>query len=97
MNTHRDTSWILILAGVCTALAPFFFWPLGVAGILLAVYARHPVFAVAFGILLDILYGTPPVQLHFLLFPFTLFAVCAAILRTVASQYILKRGRGDVL
>ncbi len=97
MNTHRGTNWILVLAGVCTALAPFFFWPFGVLGILLAVYARYPMLAVVFGVLLDVLYGTPPVQLHFLLFPFTLFAVCAAILRAVASQYILRRGRGDVL
>ena len=97
MRRNGNKSWVYVPAIVCTMLAPFFFWPLGLLGIFVAAFMQLPVLAVVLGLVLDVVYGSPPASFHFVLFPFTLFAVLAVLVRTFANRYVVKRRREDVL
>ncbi len=59
----------------------FGFWPLSVAGIVLAALAGRWVTALLLGLLMDIAYGTPVGYLHVLFFPFALLALLCILAR----------------
>jgi hypothetical protein len=63
------------------------FWPLSVAGILLAALMGRWAAAVLLGLLLDIAYGTPVGRLHFLYLPFTLLALLGVLARQLKLHY----------
>lgn len=91
-------SWIysfsFVLAGAGFLLP---FWPLSVAGILLAALAGRWIFAVCVGLLLDVAWGMPTGVLHYLLLPFTFLALLAALGRYLFAGYFLDRGGTDTL
>lgn len=89
----RGDIWLALL---CVVGGILFFWPLGVVGIAIAAFSNRFIVAVLYGISFDVLYGPPP-NFHFLLFPFTLFAVLAILARIVALRYVRRKGRGDFL
>ncbi len=77
------------------ALAAFGFliplWPLSAIGVALAAGAGYWMFGVGVGLLLDVAWGTPPGILHILFFPFTIFAVLAALARVIALRYFFTK------
>jgi hypothetical protein len=80
------TTFLLAAAG---ALLPF--WPLCVAGILIAAFSGRWLFAVGMALLVDVAWGAPTGMLHFLYFPFTLLALLGAAVRVWGSRYFLDR------
>lgn len=93
MSTSRAT-WILALSFALAAagfLLPF--WPLSLFGVAIAALLGHWIFAVLIGLLLDIAYGTPLGTLHYIYFPFTIFALIAAVIRHYLTAYVRKGSR----
>jgi hypothetical protein len=87
-----SNKWILIAAFMLAAggyLIPF--WPIEVAGIIIASFAGSRLAAPALGLLLDIAYGAPTGLAQYLFFPFTLGALAALLLRYVGSRYVVER------
>lgn len=85
-----DNKWTVAGLFLLTAsgfLLPF--WPLSVAGILLAAGLRFRLLAVGLGLLLDIAWGQPTAQFGFLYFPFVLLALGAIVGRMLADRYLL--------
>ncbi len=74
------TTWIyageFLLVGV-GFLVPF--WPLSLAGLVLAAATGRWLFGVALALLLDVAWGPPLGMLHNLYFPFTIFAALCAV------------------
>lgn len=85
----KKTFWIAP-ACVLLALLGFFLplWEFSALAILLAAFFKHPVLAVAVGLVLDIAYGAPTGLLGLLFFPFTLLALAAAAAREVYSANV---------
>ena len=79
------TSFVLAALGFLLS-----FWPLSVAGILLAALMGRWVTAILLGLLKDIAYGTPVGVLHFLFFPFTLLALLGIVARQLKLRYFRK-------
>lgn len=67
------------------------FWPLSVAGIVLAALWGRWFSALLIGLLLDLAWGAPVGLAQFLYFPFTLIAVVAALARLWVARYLLDR------
>ncbi len=72
----------LFLLGVGVPL-----WHLALLG-LLVVSVTFPLFAVALGVVADLVFGTPPGYSVLFSMPFTLTAFIAAALRVVAGSYL---------
>jgi len=68
------------------------YWPLGLLGLLVAAAAGQYLAAVAVGLLLDVLYGVPVGQWHFLHVPFTLLALLLCVLHYFLSAYFREAG-----
>jgi hypothetical protein len=95
MKTER---WIFALSFVLAAagfLLPF--WPLELAGVLLAALSGHWIFAVGLGLLLDLAYGAPVGRFEFLYLPFTLAALLGALVYRVGLRYLFDATRHDTL
>ncbi len=87
----RNKHISIVGAFVLAALGFLFgFWPLSIAGVLLAAFAGRFVVAILLGLLLDVAYGTPLGRLHFLLFPFTSLALLGIIARHIKLRYFRK-------
>ena len=80
------TTFLLAAAGV---LLPF--WPLSIAGVLIAALSGRWIFAVIIALLVDLAWGAPTGVLHFLYFPFTLLALAAAAARMWGGRYFLDK------
>ena len=81
-----SVSFALVGAGF---LLPF--WPLCVLGILLAAFSGHWIYAISFGVLLDVAYGTPTGLVRFIYLPFTVLALIAIGTRSLGSRYLLEK------
>ncbi len=86
-----SVSFVLLAFGF---LVPF--WPLSVLGIALAAGGGFWFAGLLFGLLLDIAYGMPSGWFHFLYIPFTLFALCCAILRIIVLQHVRKASQNTL-
>jgi hypothetical protein len=89
--TNMPSKWIYPLSFVISAsgfLLPF--WPLSVAGILVAAFAKKYIFAVIIGLLIDIAFGAPT-RFYYLYFPFALAGLIGVIIRILADKYILDK------
>lgn len=95
--SKATVKWILACS-FATAAAGFLlpFWPLSIAGILLAALSGRWIFAIAVGLLLDIAYGAP-MNAPFLFFPFTLVALLGVVGRSFASKYLFNKSLPDTL
>lgn len=80
-------SFILIAGGF---LLPY--WPLCVAGVLLAAFSGRWIFGVCAALLLDIAWGAPGGILHFLPLPFTVLALLCGIARYWGARWFADRG-----
>ena len=87
---HSKKVHIIAASFVLIALGFLFFWPLSIAGILLAALTGRWVTAILLGFLIDIAYGTPVGILHFLFFPFTLLALLGTLARHIKFRYFRK-------
>ncbi len=95
MKTER---WIFALSFLLAAagfLLPF--WPLELAGVLLAAFTGHSIFAIALGLLLDLAYGAPVGRFQFLYMPFTIAAVVSVLVQRVGLRYMFDTTRHDTL
>ena len=73
------------------------FWPLSLAGVVLAAAWGRWFFAIIVGLLLDLAWGAPLGLFHFVYFPFTLAAIVAALVRLWVGRYFIDRGRQETL
>jgi len=78
---------LLLIAGFV-----FSFWPLGLLGLLLAAAVGQYGFAIVIGLLMDIGYGAPIGQWHFLYVPFTLLSFILCVLHYLLSAYFREGG-----
>ena len=76
--------FFILLLSAAGFLLPF--WPIAVAGILLAAFFDRIVLSLCIGILLDLAWGAPSGFLYFIPFPFT----CLAVLAFVAKYFSLR-------
>ena len=67
------------------------FWPLSVAGVLLASLSGRFMFGILIGLILDLAWGAPTGTLHYLFFPFTIVALLGLIARYSGSYYFLDK------
>lgn len=79
-------SFILLAVGFVMS-----FWPLSIAGVLLAAFSGRIIFAVFVAFLLDVAWGAPTGLAHFLYFPVTIVAVLAMLIRVISSRFLLSR------
>ena len=87
--------WLPLSFAALGILVPY--WPLSIAGILIAALAGEWAAAVALGIFFDVLYGRPPGGfLHDISFPLTALAVAVSLARRFAARY-LRRERQEYL
>ncbi len=68
----------------------FSWWPLAAIGIIFAVIVGRWPLAIILGLMLDIIYGAPLGMMHILVFPFTIFAILGALVRTFLASYLRK-------
>ena len=89
---NSATKWILACS-FATASAGFLlpFWPLSVAGILLASLSGRWTFAIAIGLLFDIAYGAPMGNMKYLYFPFTAVALLGILARIFSLRYLFNK------
>ncbi|MDE2213342.1 MAG: hypothetical protein KGJ34_02305 [Patescibacteria group bacterium] len=80
--------WISLLLLILGFLV---YWPLGVVAIFLAALYHHFIPAIIYGAFMDILYGPPPVFLHFLHIPFTLLTVVFVVVILFAERILRRR------
>lgn len=73
------------------------FWPLSVAGILIAALSGRYIFALMVALLLDLASGVPTGFLHYLYAPFTILAALAGALRLFGGAYVLDKTPPDTL
>ena len=67
------------------------YWPLSLAGVLIAAFGGQWILATVLGLLLDIFYGRPPAGwLHAVSFPFAALAVFVSLLRVFVTRYLRK-------
>lgn len=87
---HNGAShtWLVLCAGIACAAFVLQWWPLALAGVLIAALSGQGPFAVCFGFILDVAYGAPPGMLQYTLFPFTLCALIGWAVHHVAKQYL---------
>lgn len=86
------SSFVVAAAGF---LIPF--WPLSLVGIAIAALCGRYIFAVIVALLLDVAWGVPVGILHYLYFPFTIFAIVISLVYRVSAQYFLDRSSPDTL
>ena len=94
----QNSRWIYAIAFLLASagfLVPF--WPLSVAGIVLAALSGRRIFAVITGLLLDLAWGAPTGTLHYFFFPFTIAALAGFIARYCGSQYFFDRNPQEKL
>ncbi len=95
--SNSASLWILALSFVLAALGFLLpLWPLSLFGIAIAALSGRWISAVVIGLLLDIAYGAPIGRLHFLYFPFTIFALLVALVRYYVESYIRKSSRNTL-
>ena len=87
-----SVSFMLVAAGFL-----FLFWPLSVAGILLAALGGRPLAAVLLALLIDVAYGAPAAWFHFVYFPFTVLALLGILARALSVRYLLKKSPQETL
>ncbi|MEK7613229.1 MAG: hypothetical protein AAB449_03755 [Patescibacteria group bacterium] len=94
--SSNKTKWILACS-FATAAAGFLlpFWPLSVAGILIAALSGRWIFAIAVGLLFDVAYGAPLGNSQFLYFPFTIVALCGVLARHFGVRYLFNKNLPD--
>lgn len=98
MFKGKKTYTLLAIAFVCAAGGFMIsFWPLQIAGIVLAGLAGHWLFAIVLGLLLDLAYGAPTGQLHALLFPCTALALAVVLLRRFGKRYFFDSSEQEKL
>lgn len=90
ITSRRWTLAALIALWAAGFLIPL--WPLSVLGVVLVALLGRWFLALLLGLVLDLAWGAPPGMLHFLLFPMTLCAILAALVRLVASKYFISAG-----
>ena len=73
------------------------FWPLCAAGILLCIFFRRYIFAVAVALLIDIAFGTPTGLAQYLFFPFTVLALAATAARILALRDFIDKNPVETL
>ena len=73
------------------------FWPLSVAGVLIAALSGRYAFALMVGLLLDLGAGIPTGLLHYLFAPFTVLAAAASVVRLLGGAYFLDKTPPDTL
>lgn len=89
----------VIVALACVLAAAGFLlplWQIALVGVAIAALSGQWLAAVIIGLLLDIAYGAPVGRLHFLYFPFTIFALVTALVRHYATAYIRKGSRNTL-
>lgn len=89
MKTAHSKGWDILLAFFAVAAGFLIgFWPVSVAGVLLAAVLGRWVSALILGLLLDVVYGVPQGFLHIIYFPVTLFALLAVVARSLVAGRI---------
>lgn len=96
MNIASRYIYALTFAITATGfLLPF--WPLCVAGILIATLSGRYVFGIILALLIDVGAGVPTGILHYLFVPFTILAIAAALVRVFVVSYFLDKTPPDTL
>lgn len=98
MKSDTHTKWILACSFAAAAagfLLPF--WPLSVAGILVAALSGRWLFAIAAGALFDVAYGAPTGTAHLLFFPLVLVALGGVLARTLGARYLFNKNLQEKL
>jgi len=94
----RSSQLIYALSFVIAASGFFLpFWPLCIAGILIAALSGRWIFAIFTGLLIDLAWGVPQGMLHYVYVPFMLVAIVAALVRYFFAGYFLDRSPSDTL
>lgn len=70
------------------------FWPLSVLGLLVAATAGQYVLAIAIGIFLDVVYGSPLGYLHLVRVPFMLFSIALCAVHYYIAFYFREGNTG---
>jgi hypothetical protein len=73
------------------------FWPLCIVGVLIAALSGRYFFGIAMALLLDIGSGTPVGVLQYVVLPFTILAIVAALVRAYGAAYFLDKTPVDTL
>ncbi len=66
-------------------------WPLAIAGVIIAALLGSYIFALFVGLLLDLAYGAPLGLMHYLFFPCTLTAALSIAARVVGMRYLFQK------
>ncbi len=88
----QSSRWIYAVTFLLASagfLVPF--WPLSVAGVLIAALSGRWIFGVILGLLLDLAWGAPTGTLRYLFFPFTILALTGFLARYWGSAYFLDK------
>jgi hypothetical protein len=94
----QSSRWIYALSFLLAAagfLLPL--WPLCIVGIFIAAFSGRWLFGITVALLIDIAWGAPTGTLHYLFFPFTLFAVLGALARMWGAEYFLDKNPQEKL
>lgn len=91
-NFFVDKFFLISISFMLVASGFFFeWWPVSVAGILLAALGGRPVASILLALLIDVAYGAPTAWFHFLYFPFTVLALLCILARALGARYLLKK------
>jgi hypothetical protein len=87
----KTRAYTLLGFGYALALVGLFlpFWPFALFGVIVAALSGQWFAALLLGVLLDLIYGTPPGAWHFLHVPFTLLALLIVLLEHYSATYFI--------
>lgn len=92
----QSSRWIYAVTFLLASagfLVPF--WPLSVAGVMLAALSGRWIFGVIIGLLLDLAWGAPVGTYYYFFFPFTIAALLGFIARYYGNIYFFDRNRQE--
>ncbi len=94
----QSSRWIYAVTFLLASVGFLYpFWPLSVAGILLASFSGRFMFGVLLGLILDLAWGAPTGMYRYLFFPFTIVALVGLIARYWGSYYFLDKNPQEKL
>jgi hypothetical protein len=90
-NKQRSRLIIIFALSLAAAGLLLQFWPIEILAIVAAVFGGMPIFALALGLTLDLIYGMPLGGLHYIMVPFAALALVLVLVRAVASRFVIDR------